>query len=78
MKITDYVTEAALALNAPDRLMMLYNDFNYDPEGQAWSFADSCAEWTESLTDMRVWGHKICGWLQFRYPDGPIWISTHP
>ena len=78
MTIADYVTEAALALGAPDRLMMLRNHFNYDPEGQAWSFVDSGSEWTESLMNMRVWGHKICGWLQFRYPDGPIWISTHP
>ena len=39
MKIADYVTEAALALGAPDRLIILRNDFNYDPEGQAWSFA---------------------------------------
>ena len=76
MKIADYVTEAALALGAPDGLMTLRHYFEYDPEGQTWSFVESYAAWSEAY--LRIWGHKICGWLQFRYPDGPIWLSTLP
>lgn len=71
MKIVDYVMEAAEELDAPVELWLFRDQFQYDPADQEWCFNGACGKGPKSLADAREWVTKICGWLQYRFPDGP-------
>lgn len=71
MKLENYVNEAAVALAAPQEVWLVRHNFNYDWRGQEWCFSGPCAKGTWALMDMREWVERICGWLQFNYPQGP-------
>jgi hypothetical protein len=69
MGISDYVAEAVNELNAP-AVWLFRNKFDFDYAGQEWCFTGSCFKGPKSLADAREWVEKICGWLQYQYPDG--------
>jgi len=73
MKIVHYVVEAAEALEAPGELRQFLTNFAYDPEDKEWFFDTPHFAESNFLKEARTWGHKICGWLQFKYPGGPHW-----
>jgi len=64
------VFEAAVALEAPGELLAYRHNFIYDPAGQEWCFTDDLEE-SELLDHLKEWVGRICGWLQYQYPDGP-------
>ncbi len=65
-----YGAEAAAALGAPREAGEILTDLNYDPMVREWHL-----NWQkfEGPADARIWGLKIIGWLQYKYPDGPAW-----
>ena len=71
MEVTDYVFEAAAALRAPVEVWLFRNNFTYDWSCQEWGFAGPCSRGPTTLTEMREWVERICGWLQDQYPGGP-------
>ncbi len=75
MKINDFVLEAAEALGAPGRVRLFLDYFGYDQDSGEWFFAapggDSPALQAE-MRAMQAWALEICGWLQFKYSEGPI------
>ncbi len=71
MEITDYFIEAAIELDAPVDLWLFRNNFTYDQANQEWRFQGACSKGPKSLADAREWVEKICGWLQYNYPEGP-------
>jgi len=71
MEIADYVVEAADELEAPVELWLLRNRFNFDPASQEWCFHGPCAKGPKNLSEAREWVARICGWLQYKYPEGP-------
>lgn len=71
MEIADYVVEAANELEAPVELWLLRNRFNFDPASQEWGLRGSCAKGPKNLSEAREWVESICGWLQYKYPEGP-------
>lgn len=71
MEIPECVIEAASGLNTPVDLWLIRHHFDYDPANQEWRFQGACCKGPKSLADAREWVEKICGWLQYRYPEGP-------
>jgi hypothetical protein len=71
MELENYVIEAASALAAPAEVWLCRQNFNYDWSGGEWRFEGSCGKGPKALADMREWMERICGWLQFKYPQGP-------
>jgi hypothetical protein len=71
MGITDYVIEAAQELRAPVDLWSFRNHFAYDAASQEWCFRGACSKWPKTLAETREWVERICGWLQYKYPEGP-------
>jgi len=65
-----YCAEAAEALGVPYEAGEILTNLNYDPVIREWYW-----NWQnfEGPADARIWAHKICGWLQYKYPDGPAW-----
>jgi hypothetical protein len=71
MGISPCFIEAARALNAPLELWPYRKNFDYDPAAQEWSFTEDYLDREESLTNLKEWMERMCGWLQYKYPDGP-------
>ncbi len=71
MKISECVIEAASELNAPGDLWFIRHNFDYDLANQEWLFQGACGKRPKSLAEAREWVEKICGWLQYKYPEGP-------
>ena len=71
MELENYVIEAAAALAAPAEIWLCRHNFDYDWNGQEWRFEGSCGKGPNALTELREWVERICGWLQYKYPQGP-------
>jgi hypothetical protein len=70
MLIAGYVAEASEALRAPYETEEIMTNLTYDPVIGEWH----CNwQYYKGPSDARTWGLKICGWLQYKYPDGPAW-----
>jgi hypothetical protein len=70
MVVTRYGAEAAEALRPPYEAGEILTNLNYDPVIGEWHW-----DWQnfEGPADARIWMLKICAWLQYKYPDGPVW-----
>jgi hypothetical protein len=68
MVVMGYVAEATEALHAPYEAGEILTNLNYDPVIGEWHW-----DWRyfKGPADARIWGLKICGWLQYKYPNGP-------
>lgn len=78
MKINDCVLEAAEALGAPGGVHLFLDNFGYDPDSGEWFFeASGCANPTllAEMRPMQAWALEICGWLQYKYSQGPILVQ---
>jgi hypothetical protein len=76
MGIFPCIIEAALALNAPVELWPYRQNFAYDPAVQEWSFTADYLDQPETSTNLKEWTERMCGWLQYKYPDGPTAMSS--
>ncbi len=67
--VTRYVAEAAEALSAPYEAGEILPNLTYDPVIGEWHW-----DWQyfKGPAEVRIWGLKICGWLQYKYPAGPV------
>jgi len=72
MVVTRHVAEAVEALRAPTPygVREIRNNIDYDPMIEEWRLNRQCFE---GPADVKIWALKICGWLQYKYPDGPVW-----
>jgi hypothetical protein len=70
MVVTRHVAEAAEALRAPYGEREILTNLDYDPVIEEWNFNWQCFK---GPADAKIWALKICGWLQYKYPDGPAW-----
>lgn len=63
-----YIAEAAEAWRAPYETEEILTNLNYDPVFREWHW-----DWPyfKGPADARIWGLKICGWLRYKYPNGP-------
>jgi hypothetical protein len=68
MSVKRYGVEAIEALSAPYEAGEILTNLNYDPAIREWHWS-----WQnfEAPAETRIWVFKICGWLQYKYPDGP-------
>jgi hypothetical protein len=73
MSNSDYVGEAAEALDAPGEIWLFRNHIFYDPANQEWRFSGSDLQGLKFVGEVRDWVLKICGWLQWKYPEGPVY-----
>ncbi len=75
MSNTDYVVEAAEALEAPGEIWLFRHDFLYDFASQEWRFSGSDFRGLQFVGDVRDWILRICDWLQGKYPQGPVYST---
>ena len=73
MVVARYVAEAAEALRAPYEAEEILTNLNYDPVIREWHWD---LPYFKGPADARIWGLKICGWLQYKYPDGPALVNN--
>jgi len=66
------VVEAAEALAAPVEIWLCRDKIFYDPASREWCFIASHLKGRKFIGETRYWILKICRWLQFNYPEGPI------
>jgi hypothetical protein len=78
MGIFPGIMEAALALRASVELWPYGRNVAYDPALQEWSFRADYADPPESQANLTEWMERMCGWLQYKYPDGPPPLSNRP
>jgi hypothetical protein len=71
MAMADYILEAAQELQAPAELGFWRNFFVFETASQEWCFRGLGSQGFETLPDARQWVERICGWLQYKYPEGP-------
>ncbi len=71
MEISNCVIEAANELRAPVGLWLFRNHFAYDPASQEWGFHGPYSKGRKTMAETREWVERICGWLQYKYPEGP-------
>jgi hypothetical protein len=69
---SEYVVEAAEALDAPGEIWLFRDKIFYDSTSRQWCFIGSYLKGLNFIGETRYWVHSICGWLQFKYPEGPI------
>ncbi len=72
MDPTDYVVEAAEALDAPGEIWLFRDKIFYNSASREWCFTGSPLKGLKFIGETRHWILEICGWLQFKYPEGPI------
>ena len=72
MNNKDYVVEAAEALDAPGEIWLFRNKIWYDSASRKWLFNGSCLPGLKFIGETRDWVLRICAWLQYRYPEGPV------
>ena len=75
MNQTEYVVEAAEALEAPGEIWLFRNKIFYDPARREWCFTVSRFMGLSIVGETRYWLLRICDWLQFKYPEGPVYSS---
>jgi hypothetical protein len=66
--VTRYGAEAAEALRAPYDSGKILTYLIYDPVIREWDLP-----YFRGSADAKIWGLKICEWLQYKYPNGPAW-----
>ena len=71
----DYVIEAAEALDAPGEIWLFRHKICFDPASREWRFTGSGFTGLKFVGETRHWILRICGWLQFKYPDGPVFST---
>ena len=71
----DYVIEAAEALDAPGEIWLFRHKILFDPASREWRFTGSGFTGLRFVGETRHWILRICGWLQFKYPDGPVFST---
>jgi hypothetical protein len=69
----DYLAEAAEALDAPGEIWLFRHNILLDPASREWRLAGSGFTELKFVGETRHWILRICGWLQCRYPEGPIY-----
>ncbi len=69
--VTDCVIEAANELKAPVEMGFFRSNFAFDHANQEWCFQGPCSKGPKTLAEAGEWVEKICGWLQYKYPEGP-------
>ncbi len=72
MEIPEYIIEATNELKAPVELWIFRDHIAYDPASQEWCCHGPFAKGPKTLADAREWVERICGWLQCKYPEGPL------
>ncbi len=72
MNQTDYVVEAAEALDAPGEIWLFRHKIVFDRASREWRFTGSGFTPLRFVGETRQWLLSICDWLQFKYPEGPI------
>ncbi len=75
MNQIDYVGEAAEALDAPGEIWLFRHKIFFDPASQEWRLAGSGFTGLKFAGETRHWILRICGWLQFQYPEGPVYST---
>ncbi len=73
MNNADYLAEAAEALDAPGEIWLFRHKILFDPASQEWRLVGSGFTELKSVGETRHWILKICGWLQSKYPEGPVY-----
>ncbi len=73
MSNTDYVVEAAEALEAPGEIWLFRHDFSYDHASREWRFIGSDFQGMKFVGEVRDSILRICDWLQGKYPEGPLY-----
>jgi hypothetical protein len=68
---SDYVGEAAEALEAPGEIWLFRHDFFYDHASREWRFKGADFPGLKFAGEVRDWLFRICDWLQGNYPAGP-------
>jgi hypothetical protein len=68
----DYVVEAAEVLAAPGEIWLFRDKIFFDPASREWRFNGVPLKGLKFIGETRHWILKICGWLQSKYPEGPI------
>jgi hypothetical protein len=76
MQLSDYVHEAAAALEPPVRVRPLLKNIRYDHHAQEWYIACHDAVLASFPLDIKLWVHRLIGWLQYRFPRGPAWSAA--
>jgi hypothetical protein len=69
---SDYLVEAAEALEAPGEMWLFRDKISYDPASREWRLTGSGFTGLKFVGETRHWILRICGWLQCKYPEGPI------
>ena len=69
---SDYVVEAAEALDAPGEIWLFRHKISYDPVSRRWHLTGSGSTGLKFIGETRNWVLRICGWLQNKYPEGPV------
>lgn len=72
MENTGYVVEAAEALGAPGEIWLFQHDFLYDHARHEWRFSPTDLKGLKFVGEVRDWILRICDWLQYKYPEGPL------
>ena len=71
----DYVVEAAEALDAPGEIWLFRHKILFDPARREWRLTGSGFTGLKFVGETRHWILRICGWLQFKYPEGPVYST---
>jgi hypothetical protein len=72
MNRRDYLVEAAEALEAPGEIWLFRDKILYDPASREWCFSGAQVKGLKFIGETRYWVFRICGWLQGKYPEGPV------
>jgi hypothetical protein len=72
---TDYLGEAAEALEAPGEIWLFRNRIYYDRDSREWRCSGSDCQGLKFAGEVRDWLLRICDWLQCNYPEGPVYST---
>ena len=76
MTITDYVGEAAEALNLPEELRTVMGTIAYDRRDAEWYSTYHAFQEAAFTVEVFSWALRLIGWLQYTYPQGPAFPET--
>jgi hypothetical protein len=71
----DYVVEAAEALDAPGEIWLFRHKILFDSASREWRLTSPGSTELKIVGETRHWILRICGWLQFKYPEGPVYST---
>ncbi len=75
MNQIDYVVEAAEALDAPGEIWLFRHKILFDTASREWRLSGPGSTGLKLAGETRHWLLRICGWLQFKYPAGPVYST---